>query len=209
MEEISARLNALEPGVLERDAHIQHLNMMLQLSALQAQSSTTSVPLPDLHREMLARVKEFDGDVDKWLGWWFKLLSLLKANHLGYEGMIERIAQETDATDLINAVLSNADKKLSSSLYCVLGLTMTDEHVAQDSTQCGSWRRRNCSSQVAGGVPARHRQSSLGSADVHELVGWSDRSSHCNQRVGRINAYQLQSGERMADTANERFGTPS
>ena len=43
---------------------------------------------------MLARVKEFDGDDDKWLGWWFKLQSFLKANHLGYEGMIERIVAE-------------------------------------------------------------------------------------------------------------------
>ena len=55
-------LNALEQGVLERDAHIQHLNTLLQQLARQAQSGTTSVPLPDLHREMLARVKEFDGD---------------------------------------------------------------------------------------------------------------------------------------------------
>ena len=96
MEEISARLNALEQGVRERDADIQHLNTMLQQSALQTQSSTTSVPQPDLHREMLARVKEFDGDDDKWHGWWFKLQSFLKANHLVYEGMIERIVQETD-----------------------------------------------------------------------------------------------------------------
>ena len=89
MEELSARLNALEQGVRERererDAHIQHLNTMLQQqTAFQAQSSGTSVPQPDLHPEMLARVKEFDGDDDKWLGWWFKLQSFLNANHLGY-----------------------------------------------------------------------------------------------------------------------------
>ena len=72
-------------------------------------------------------MNEFDGDDDKWLGWWFKLQSFLKANHLGYDGFIERIAQETDATNLNHAVLNNADKKLSSSLYYVLGLTMTDE----------------------------------------------------------------------------------
>ena len=53
--------------------------------------------------------------------------SFLKANHLGYEGLIERIVQETDATNMNNAVLNSADKKLSSSLYYVLGLTMTDE----------------------------------------------------------------------------------
>ena len=123
MEEISVRLNALEQGVRERDAHIQHLNTMFQQSAPQAQSSTTSVPQPDLHREMLARVKEFDGDDDKWPGW-FELQSFLKANHLGHEGMIGRIVAETDVANLNNAVLSAADKKLSSSLHHVLGLTM-------------------------------------------------------------------------------------
>ena len=54
MEEISARLNALEQVVRDRNAHIQHLITMLQQQ-------------PDLHREMLSRVKEFDGDDDKWL----------------------------------------------------------------------------------------------------------------------------------------------
>ena len=119
MEEISARLNALEQGVRERDAHIQHLDTLLQQSALEAQSWTTSVPQPDLHGEMLARVKEFDDD-DKW---WFKLQSFLKANHLRYEEMIERITQETGTAHLNNVVLSTADKKLSGSLYYVLGLT--------------------------------------------------------------------------------------
>ena len=61
--------------------------------------------------------------------------------------MMERIIQETDAANLNNAVLSTADKKLSSSLYCVLALTMTDESAM--------WRDR--SSQVVGGVSARHR----------------------------------------------------
>ena len=46
-------------------------------SAQQAQSSGTSVPQPD----------EFDGDDDKWLGWWFGV------------------------KNLNNAVLSNVDKK--------------------------------------------------------------------------------------------------
>ena len=43
-----------------RDVHIQHRNKMLtsQQTALQAQSSESSVPHLDLHREMLARVKE-------------------------------------------------------------------------------------------------------------------------------------------------------
>ena len=76
---------------------------------------------------MLAREKEFDGDDDKWPCWRLRLHSSLRASHIGYEGMIERIAQETGATNLNNAVFSSADKKLSSSLYLVLGLTMTDE----------------------------------------------------------------------------------
>ena len=122
MEEISARLNALEQGV--RDKRTNPASEYE--SALQAQSGTTSVPQPDLHREMLARLKEFDGDDVVWLGWWFKLQSVLQANHLGCDGMIERIAAETDVANLNNAVLSTADEKLSSSLY-ELGLTMTDE----------------------------------------------------------------------------------
>ena len=72
-------------------------------------------------------MKEFDGDDDKWLGLLFKLQSFLNANYLGYEGMIDRILQENGATNLNNAVLSTADKRLSSSLYYVLGLTMIDE----------------------------------------------------------------------------------
>ena len=54
---------------------------MLQQSALQAQLGTTSVPQRDLHREMLLRVKEFDGDDDKWPGWWFKC----RVGHCGQE----------------------------------------------------------------------------------------------------------------------------
>ena len=53
--------------------------------------------------------------------------------------MIERIAHETDAANLGNAVLNNADTKLCSSLYDVLGLTMTDESKSlKNSAQCGS-----------------------------------------------------------------------
>ena len=139
-----------------------------------------SISQPDLHREMLARVKEFNGDDDKWPGWWFKLQSFLKANHIGYEALIERIVHESDATRLTNTTLNNADKKHSSSLYYVLGLTMTD-----DSAQCGSWGRCNFLAQVVGGVSARHRQSSLWSFDDdHELDDSCDRSDHCNQRAG-------------------------
>ena len=182
MEEISARLNALEQGVLERDVHIKHLNTLLQQSAPQAQSGTTSVTKPDLHREMLARVKEFHGGDDKWTGWWLKLQSLLKANHLGYEGMIERTVQETDATKLNNAVLSNAHKKLSSSLYYVLGLTMTDE--SKSLKTVGAIALHKLLAEYHSDIVNRH----FGSADGnHELVDSSDGSSHRNQRVGSEN----------------------
>ena len=43
------------------------------------------------------------------------------------EALIETIVHGTDATNPTNAVMNNADKKLSSSLYNVLGLTMTYE----------------------------------------------------------------------------------
>ena len=61
-------MTALEQG---RDAgYAQHLNnvhtqQQTVLQAQQDQSSATSVSQPDLHREMLARVNEFDGDDDK------------------------------------------------------------------------------------------------------------------------------------------------
>ena len=41
--------------------------------------------------------------------------------------MIDRIVQESDVANLNNAMLSNAEKKLSSSLYHELCLTMIDE----------------------------------------------------------------------------------
>ena len=66
-------------------------------------------------------MKEFDGDDDMWPGWWFQQQSFLKANHIGYEALIERIVHESDAARLTNTTLNNADKKLSSSLYYVLG----------------------------------------------------------------------------------------
>ena len=141
MDEFSARLAALEQVVRERDAHIQHLNNMLtqQQTTLRSQSSGMSVSQPDLHREMLARVKEFDGDDDKWPGWWFKLQSFLNANHIGYEALSERIVHESDATRLTNTALNNADKQLPSSLYYVLGSTMTDESESLKIVRnCGS-----------------------------------------------------------------------
>ena len=88
-----------------------------------------------------------------------KMQSFLKANHTGYEALIEIIVQETDATNLTTAVMNNAHKKLSSSLYYVLGLTMTDESKSLKIVRnFGSWGRCHCSAQVVGGVSARHRQ---------------------------------------------------
>ena len=131
-----------------------------------------SVSQPDVHREMLARVKEFDGDDDKWPG------SFLKANHIGYEALIERIAQVTDATALTNTALNDADKKLSSSLCYVLGLIITDESKSLNIVRnVAVGRRCSCSAQVVGGVSARHRQPSPGSVDDdHEMDDSRDRS---------------------------------
>ena len=173
-------MNALEQRVRDGDAHIQHLNTMLQKSAPEPQSGTTSIPQPDLHREILARVKEFDGIDDKWPGCWLKLQSFLKANHLGYEGMMNRIVAETDVANLNNAVSSIADKKLSSSLFYVLGLTMTDESKHQHD------------------IVNRH----LGL--LMSTKNWSIRPTDpvtaINDLDLRMNAYEIQSGERMEDT---------
>ena len=203
MEEISARLNALEQGVRDRDARIQHLNTMLQQSALQAQSWTTAVPQPDPHRDMLARVKEFDGDDDKWPGWWFKLQSFLKANHLGYEGMIDRIVAEIDVAKLNNAVLSAAEKKLSTSLYYVLGLTMTDESkslniVRNVADSEGAIALHKLLAEYQPEIVNRH----LGL--LMWTMNWSIRPTDpvtaINELDLRMNACELQSGEKMADT---------
>ena len=79
MDEISAQRTALEHGVVGRDAeYAQHLDEVLtqQQTALRAQqdvaleqvqSSGTSVVQLVWQCEMLARVKEFDGDEDKLL----------------------------------------------------------------------------------------------------------------------------------------------
>ena len=204
MEKLSARLNALEQGVRERDARIQHLNNMLQQqTALQAPSSGTSVPQPDLHREMFARVRECDGDDDKWPGWWFELRSFEKANHLGCEGMIERIAQETDATNLNNAVLSNADKKLSSSLYYVLGLTMTDESkslkmVRNVAVGEGAIALHKLLAECQPDIVNRHL--GLLMSTMKWLIRATDSVTAINELDLRITTNELPSGERMADT---------
>ena len=66
MDEFAAWLAALKQGVHERDALIQDTNTMMQeQTGTRAPSSGRPVPQPDLHREMLARVKEFDGNGDK------------------------------------------------------------------------------------------------------------------------------------------------
>ena len=148
-------------------------------------------------------MKEFDGDDDKWPGWWFKLQSYLKANHLGYEGMIERIAAETDVANLNNAVLSAADKKLSSSLYYVLGLTMTDEStslkiVRNVAVGEGAIALHSLLAEYQPDIVVRH----LGL--LMSTMNWSIRQTDPVTAVNtldlRMNAYELQSGEKMADT---------
>ena len=79
MDEFSEQMTAVEQGVVGRDAeYAQHLNKVLtqQQTVVQtqqdvafdhAQSSGTSVVQPVWPCEMLARVKEFDGDDDKLL----------------------------------------------------------------------------------------------------------------------------------------------
>ena len=147
---------------------------------------------------MLARVKEFDGGDDKWPGWWFTLQSLLKANHLGYEGMIERIVLETASTNLNNAVSSSADQTLSSSLYYVLGLTMTDESKSLRIVRNGA---------VGEGAVALHKLLAVYQPDVvnrhlrllMSTMSWSirviDPGTAVNELDLRITALELQSGE--------------
>ena len=94
---------------------------------------------------------------------------------------------ESDATRLTNTTLNNADMKLSSSLYYVLGLTTTDEIKSLKTVRNVAVGEGaiNCLAQVVGGVSARHRQSSPGFPDDdHELDESRDRSDHCNQRAG-------------------------
>ena len=136
---------------------------------------------------MLARVKEFDGDDDKWLAWRFKMQSFLKANHLGYEVMIERIVAETDVANLNNAVLSAADKKLSSSLYYVLGLTMSDE-------------RKSLRLLLEYQPDIVNRHLGLLMLTMNWSIRPTDPVTAINELDLRMNAYELQSGEKMADT---------
>ena len=161
-------------------------------------------------------MKEFDGEDDKWLGLLFKLQSFLKANHLGYEGVIDSILQETGATILNNAVLSTADKRLSSSLYYVLGLTMTDESKSLKIM-------RNVA--VGEGAIALHKLLAKYQPDIvnHHLgllmstMKWSIRATDPVTSINELDPnflpYELQSGERMADTVKRgvllRSGTPS
>ena len=157
----------------------------------------------DLHREMLARVKESDGDDDNWPGWRFKLESFLKANPLGYEALIESIVHESDATRMTNTVLKYADKKLSSSLYYVLGLTITDESKSLHMV-------RNVA--VGEGAIASHKLLAEYQPDIVNChlgllittMTWTIRATDpitafCVLDL-KINAYGVQTSERMADT---------
>ena len=187
-----------------RDAHIQHLNNMLtqQQTALQAQSSGTSVTQPDLHREMLARVKEFDGDDDKWPGWWFKLQSFLVVDHIGYEALIERIAEEKEATKLTNTVLNHADKKLSSSLYDVLGLTMTDESKSLKIVRNVAVREVAIALHkllVEYQPDIVNRHLGLLMTTMNWTIRVTDPITAINELDLRIAAYELHSCEKMAD----------
>ena len=115
-----------------------------------------------------------------WPGWWFKLQSFLKANHIGYEALIERIVHESDATRLTNTVLNNADKKLSSSLYYVLGLTMTDESkslkiVRNVAVREGAIALHKLLAEYQPDIVNRH----LGL--LMRTMNSRDRSDHCNQ----------------------------
>ena len=205
MDEFSAQLAALEQGVRERDAHVQHLNILLtqQQTTLQSQSSGMSVSQPDLHREMLARVKEFNGDDDKWPGRWFKQQSFLKANHIGYEALMGRIVHESDATRLTKTTLNNADKKLSSSLHYVLGLTFTEESKSLMIVR---------SVAVGEGAIALHKLLAEYQPDIVNrhlgllmtTMNWTIRATDpitaVNELDLRITAFELRSNERMADT---------
>ena len=94
--------------------------------------------------------------------------------------------QETEATKLTDTVLNHADKKLSSSLYDVLGLTVTDESkslIIVRNVAVG--KGAIALHKLLVEYQPRHRQPSLGSAhDDHELDDSCDRSDHCCQRAG-------------------------
>ena len=94
--------------------------------------------------------------------------------------------QETEATKLTDTVLNHADKKLSSSLYDVLGLTVTDENKSLKIV-------RNVA--VGEGVIAPHKllvgyQPDIVNRHLGLLMttmNWTirvDRSDHCCQRAG-------------------------
>ena len=120
-----------------------------------------------------------------------------------YKEMIERTILETDAANLNNAVMSTADNKLSSSLYYVLGLTTTDESKSHKIV-------RNVA--VREGAIALHKLLAEYQPDIvnrhlgllMSTMNWSihptDPVTAINELDLRINAYELQSGEKMAGT---------
>ena len=68
MDELATLLAALKQSVNERDVLIQDMHTMIQeQSETQDQSGGTPIPQPELHRKGLARVKEFDGNDDKFV----------------------------------------------------------------------------------------------------------------------------------------------
>ena len=68
MDELATWLAALKQTINERDVLIQDMNTMIQQqSETRDQSGGTPIPQPELHCERLARVKEFDGNDDKFV----------------------------------------------------------------------------------------------------------------------------------------------
>ena len=111
--------------------------------------------------------------------------------------MIERIVAETVVANPNNAVLSTADKKLSSSLCFVLGLTRSDESKSLKIV-------RNVA--VGEGAITLHRllaehQPDIVNRHMGLLVSTMSRSirptdpvTASNELDLRMNAYELQSG---------------
>ena len=147
-------------------------------------------------------MRDFDGDDEKWPGGWYKLQSFLKPDHTGYKALIENIVQETDSTKLINVSMDTADKKLSSSLYYVHGLPMTDKSkslkiVRDVSVLEGAIALHRLLAEYQPDVVNRH------SGLLMSTIDWTIRTTApitaIHQLDLKITAYEEQSTEKMAD----------
>ena len=106
----------------------------------------------------------------------------LSCSHFSYEALIERVAHESDATSLTHTVLNNVDKKHTSSLSYVLGLTTTDESkslkiMRNVAVGEGAIALLKFLAEYQPDIVNRH----LGLDDDNELDDSRDRSDHCNQ----------------------------